>query len=77
MIERVEIKTAKRSAANRYKVPVRQWRKWSPEDRERFNEVYSAMVSNQRLFLHPAQKPVKRELWKTTAWNAAWTAAGA
>ena len=76
-IEKFEVKTARRSASNRYSVPVRQWRKWSAEERARFNEVYSAMVSNQRLFLHPKSEPVKRDLWKTTAWNAAWTAASA
>lgn len=76
-IERVEVKGVKESRANLYRVPVKQWDKWSAVGRQVFNEVYSSMVGNQWLFLHPKQEKMSRSHWKTTAWNAAWTAASA
>ena len=76
MIERVEIKHTQ-SRGNLYHVPVRQWRKWSPAERQVFNEVYSSMTKNKDLFLHPKASAPSRAHWKTTAWNAAWTAASA
>lgn len=76
-VERVEVKSVVKSRGNLYHVPLRQWRKWDGRARQLFNEVYSSMVGNQWLFLHPEQEKVSRRLWKTTAWNAAWTAASA
>lgn len=64
-------------AANRYKVPEGQWRKWSKQARAVFNEVYRNMRSSQWAFLHPDAELTKRTHWRTTAWNAAWTAASA
>lgn len=61
---------------NRYKVPKRQWRKWCDLSRLTFNEVYGMMVLNQKLFLHPETAKAPKKRWKTTCWNAAWTAAG-
>jgi hypothetical protein len=58
-------------------VPKAQWRKWGPEARHVFNEVYATMAHNVRLFMHPKQKPPTVEHWQTSAWNAAWTAADA
>lgn len=75
-IEKVEIKSTK-SRSNIYRVPMRQWRKWGALGRQVFNEVYSAMAGNQRLFLHQKQEKASRSHWRTTAWNAAWTAADA
>lgn len=75
-IEKVEVKSVK-SRANIYRVPDRQWRKWSALGRQVFNEVYSSMVKGQWIFLHPKQEKMSRSHWKTTAWNAAWTAADA
>jgi len=60
---------------NRYDVPKKQWKKFGPIGQRVFNEVYSAMVNNQRLFLHLDATPTKREHWRVTCWNAAWTAA--
>lgn len=77
MIETVEIKVDKRDGMNRHKVPQKKWRKWSLAARKVFNETYSAMSSNQKLFLHPQHENVSKRLWKTTAWNAAWIAADA
>lgn len=76
MVEKIELQIV-RTARNKYKVPVRQWRKWAPAERCRFNEVYSSMILNQRMFLHPKVRPQTLDKWKTTAWNAAWTAASA
>lgn len=65
------------SRSNLYRVPLKQWRRWTPTAKQAFNEVYSAMVKNQGLFLHPKQERLSRSHWQTTAWNAAWTAANA
>lgn len=76
MVEQVDV-SFRSSRANLYHVPMKQWRKWSAGARQVFNEVYSSMTGNQWLFLHPKQEKLSRSHWKTTAWNAAWTAAGA
>lgn len=65
------------SDSNSHKVPMRHWRKWTPQARKVFNETYETMLENQGLFLHPKQATVPQAQWKTTAWNAAWTAADA
>lgn len=77
MVENVVIEGVMASRANLYRVPVRKWRKWSAMGRQVFNEVYSAMAGNQRLFLHPQQDKISKRMWRTTAWNAAWIAADA
>jgi hypothetical protein len=64
------------SAANRYKVPKKQWRRWGDRARRVFNEVFGVM-SQQDIFLHPKATPAKRAYWRTTRWNAAWIAAEA
>ena len=76
-IEKVEVKNITKSRSNVYRVPSRQWDKWDAMGRQIFNEVYSSMVGNQWLFLHPEQEKMSRSHWRTTAWNAAWTAASA
>ena len=76
-IEEVKIEGVKRSRSNIYGVPQKQWTKWDVMGRQVFNEVYSSMVGNQWIFLHPKQEKMSRSHWRTTAWNAAWTAADA
>jgi hypothetical protein len=76
MIERIEVKRTQ-SRGNLYHVPVKQWNKWSPAARQVFNDVHSSMSRNQHFFIHPKQEKASRSHWKTTAWNAAWTAASA
>lgn len=63
------------AVSNRYKVPLRQWRKWSPTAKRLFNSVYSYMNRNQDMFQHPKAVVQTKVHWKTTAWNAAWIAA--
>lgn len=75
-IEKVELKGIV-SEGNRYKVPLKKWRKWTDTARRVFNETYSTMVNNQWTFLHPQQEKISRRMWRTTAWNAAWIAADA
>lgn len=77
MYQEVKIKVDKRDAINRHRVPKKQWQKWSVAARKVFNEVYSAMAKNAKLFMHPKQERVPARMWTTTAWNAAWTAADA
>jgi hypothetical protein len=75
-IENVEVRLTK-SRQNIYNVPLKQWRKWGSGERQVFNEVYSSMRRNQWIFKHPKAAKDSREHWKTTCWNAAWTAAAA
>jgi hypothetical protein len=75
MYEEIRVKIDKRDGVNRHHVPKKQWSKWSIAGRKVFNEVYSSMVQNAGLFLHPKQGKIPATMWKTTAWNAAWTAA--
>ena len=65
------------ASENTFKVPSKQWRKWTPAARKVFNRTYDDMLNNQHVFLHPKTAAVPQEQWKTTAWNAAWTAADA
>ena len=62
---------------NKYKVAARKWRNWPDLCQRVFNDVYEMMHDNQTLFLHPKTAWVYEPQWKTTAWNAAWTAADA
>lgn len=65
-----------RPVSNRYKVPAKQWEKWSNTARRVFNGTYFAMrPSMQFAFLHPKAAPISREHWDTVRWNAAWMAA--
>ena len=57
------------------KVPKIQWKRWSKKARSVFNGVYSTMMGSQDLFKHPEDTSTKKEIWRTTAWNAAWVAA--
>lgn len=65
------------SESNNHKVPLKQWKRWTPAARKVFNETYETMLENQGLFLHPKSAAIPQAQWKTTAWNAAWTAADA
>ena len=60
---------------NQHKVPRAQWKKWGIAQRHVFNDVYGLMMSNPKLYQHPKAAPVEKRHWKTTYWNAAWTAA--
>lgn len=62
---------------NTHKVPLKQWRKWTPAARKVFNETFETMSDNQGLFQHPKTAAVPQAQWTTTAWNAAWIAADA
>ena len=75
-IEQVKVDYVE-SRANVYRVPLKQWRKWGSGARQVFNEVYSSMVRSPDLFVHPKSTRPSRSHWRTTAWNAAWTAASA
>lgn len=63
------------SRVNVFRVPKKQWNKWTPHAREIFNALFSTMRRNQGLFLHPEAPKASKKHWQTTAWNAAWMAA--
>lgn len=62
---------------NTYKVPKKQWNRWSKQARTVFNTLYNAMTADPQLFWHPMAEKITPKLWKTTAWNASWIAADA
>lgn len=65
-----------RPVANKFKVPKKQWAKWSNQARSTFNKMYDAMRPNmQWVFSHPDMLPLPKEHWGTLRWNAAWEAA--
>ena len=59
---------------NIHTVQKKQWRKWSPRQRQMFNMLYSAMTDDPKLFQHP-DSDIPYEEYTTIAWNAAWIAA--
>lgn len=61
-------------ASNRFKVPKKQWRKWTAEAQELFNEIHTHM-RDQRIYKHPDAPVLSTTHWYTTRWNAAWMAA--
>ncbi len=63
-------------AANRYKVPQRQWRKWADIARGVFNRHFSEVNGGQHILAPGAEKLSKRG-WRVLAWNSAWLAADA
>jgi hypothetical protein len=63
--------------ANKYRVPAKQWKRWSKAARAVFNRVYDFAYNNECLMTHPGQDAAKPVHWKTIAWNAAWIAADA
>jgi hypothetical protein len=60
---------------NTFDVPKKQWKRWSGVGQVVFNAVYSTMLDNQDLFLHPKADTIPNEHWNTVCWNAAWVAA--
>lgn len=63
-------------ASNKFEVPEDVWGDWSERAQRMFNYVFWYMLQNQELFKHPKAPVLAHEQWKTTAWNAAWIAAG-
>ena len=59
---------------NPYRVPQKKWRLWNAEAKRTFNAMYELML-DQPIFLHPKAEKQPARYWKTTAWNAAWSAA--
>jgi hypothetical protein len=62
---------------NKHGVAKRKWRNWPDICQRVFNETYKYMHDNQTHFLHPKSPRQFEPYWKTTCWNAAWTAADA
>lgn len=60
---------------NIHKVSKRQWKKWTVDGRNVFNDLYSTSLANQNLFKHPMASIVYEPHWGTVAWNHAWLAA--
>lgn len=69
-------KSLGRPVGNKYKVPARQWKKWSRLAQKVFNNVFESMrPSMQHAFHHPEAQLLPSKHWSTVRWNAAWIAA--
>jgi hypothetical protein len=65
-----------RPVVNKYKVPKKQWDRWSSDAKRVFNALYHSMrPSMQFVFIHPEARAYPQKHWDTTRWNAAWEAA--
>lgn len=62
-------------AKNIYNVPKKTWRVWSLPAQAVFNATHKFYINNKDKMLHPKSPPLRREHWKTIAWNASWVAA--
>ncbi len=73
----VDLKVLARGKGGRnvYKVPVKQWRKWSELARRVFNLHFYELKENQAILTHPKTQQISKREWRTQAWNAAWLAA--
>ena len=71
----VDVKVRKGVAGNAYKVPIKQWRKWSELARRVFNLHFYELKENQYILTHPRTPQVSKKEWRTQSWNAAWLAA--
>lgn len=65
------------SVRNSFKVPKRQWRKWSQRARHTFNELYRSLRQGWETITPPGAHGVPHQARRVTAWNAAWLAADA
>lgn len=63
-------------AKNTYRVPKKQWMKWSKPQQAMFNQLFFAL-KDQYVIKHPEMEKVPDVYWKTIRWNAAWLAASA
>lgn len=63
--------------ANKYKVPVKQWRNWSEQARGVFNEVYYTVRNNHKVLFPEKAHDLPKQTLRVMAWNTAWIAADA
>lgn len=67
---------------NKYKMPIKLWKSFStPVGKNVFNLIYYNCIGNQKNLIHPKQKALPAEQWKTIVWNmtceGAWATDGA
>lgn len=61
---------------NVHKVPSKQWKKWSPDQRKLFNGVRSKLLlMGPQITLPPEVRSMSKKHFDVIAWNSAWTAA--
>lgn len=65
------------TTTNKYKVPKRQWRKWSHQARKVFNELYRELLQSWEIIYPKDLHSVHRNARRVACWNAAWLAADA
>ena len=64
-------------AKNSFKVPKKQWAKWTIRGRETFNYLYDILINNFKIVCPPKFGELPAQSRKVVAWNTAWLAADA
>lgn len=64
-------------ARNLFKVPKKQWAKWTVRGRETFNYIYDILMHNFKVVCPPKFGELHGKTRKVVAWNTAWLAADA
>lgn len=62
---------------NTHKVPERRWVLWDEASQRVYNDVYSSMLEDQRLFTNPKARSVPSRHWAVICRSAALWAADA
>lgn len=73
--EQVAIPDPPVKATNVYRVPRKQWERWTRNGRIMFNHVFETMADQSLFNAHPDAVKLSVYEWKTVRWNAAWIAA--
>ena len=62
---------------NKYKVPKKQWGKWTERGRGVFNYIYDVLMYQFKVVCPPKFGELSTNTRKVVAWNTAWLAADA
>lgn len=62
---------------NRFRVPAKQWGRWSRAARSTFNDTYATLGSQAVINSAPRAPQLPKTEWQVVRWNAAWVAADA
>lgn len=59
---------------NVYKVPAKQWNKWSVDAKVHFNNLFGG-VAQAKDILIPHGKDISDKAWQVACWNICWLSA--
>ena len=65
------------SVDNRFKVPAKQWDKWSDHARGVFNSLFGQLSKNKDIVAPSSMHGLTQRAWYVLCWNVCWLAADA